>query len=141
MKNSKKGISLIVLVITIIVIIILAAAVLLTLNNNNPIENANTAVTESDKSEIQSAVTIMMSSIMADVANSVTLVPASDGAIVGTKFQITGSTSEFVKKGTSGKWEIGTSTEAYSITADDLGINATTLANYTIDANGKVSSK
>ena len=48
MKNSKKGISLIVLVITIIVIIILAAAVILTMQKSNPISDARTAVEKED---------------------------------------------------------------------------------------------
>ena len=60
MKNSKKGISLIVLVITIIVIIILAAAVLLSLQNNNPVENANKATIANDASEIRSAVALFI---------------------------------------------------------------------------------
>lgn len=65
MKNSKKGISLIVLVITIIVIIILAAAVLLSMNSNNPIGNATTARNSNDISEVQSAVTLYLANYMA----------------------------------------------------------------------------
>ena len=73
MKNSKKGISLIVLVITIIVIIILAAAVILTLNNNNPIANARVAVDKSDYLEAQDAFTLWMSKVMAGQLDSVTV--------------------------------------------------------------------
>lgn len=72
MKNSKKGISLIVLVITIIVIIILAAAVLLTMSKNNPIDNANKAVNSQDLASAQDAVTMWLASVMASQQNSVT---------------------------------------------------------------------
>lgn len=65
MKNSKKGISLIVLVITIIVIIILAAAVLLSLQNNNPIDNANKATFQNDASEIKSSIALFLGNYMA----------------------------------------------------------------------------
>lgn len=65
MKNSKKGISLIVLVITIIVIIILAAAVLLSINNNNPIKNAKAATYSNDCSEVRSALALYISNFMA----------------------------------------------------------------------------
>ena len=72
MKNSKKGISLIVLVITIIVIIILAAAVILTLNNNNPISNARVAVDKSDYLEAQDAFNLWAGKVMAEQLDSVT---------------------------------------------------------------------
>lgn len=65
MKNSKKGISLIVLIITIVVMIILAAAVILTLNQNNPTKNANQATYDSDVAEIQSAVAMYVGNYMA----------------------------------------------------------------------------
>lgn len=89
MKNSKKGISLIVLVITIIVIIILAAAVLLSLQNNNPIKNANTARDNNDISETQSAVTLYLANYMAnnngkkpiEVSDTFTFKSDSDPAI------------------------------------------------------------
>lgn len=64
MKNSKKGISLIVLVITIIVIIILAAAVIITLNNNNPIASANEAKYRSDLANMQAVFTNVVGKIM-----------------------------------------------------------------------------
>jgi len=66
MKNSKKGISLIVLVITIIVIIILAAAVILTLNKNNPIEEANDARYASDAANMQAILTNVAAKVMAE---------------------------------------------------------------------------
>lgn len=69
MKNSKKGISLIVLVITIIVIIILAAAVLLSLQNNNPIENSRKATIDNDASELKSSLALYISNFMANDAN------------------------------------------------------------------------
>ncbi len=65
MKNSKKGISLIVLVITILVIIILAAAVLLSLNNNNPINNSKQATFDNDVSEVRSAINLYISNFLA----------------------------------------------------------------------------
>ncbi len=65
MKNSKKGISLIVLVITIIVIIILAAAVLLSLNANNPISNAKQATFDSDVDNVRSAINLYIGDFMA----------------------------------------------------------------------------
>lgn len=52
-KETKKGISLIVLVITIIVIIILAVAVILSIANNNPIENAKKARQANDDSTLK----------------------------------------------------------------------------------------
>ena len=72
MKNSKKGISLIVLVITIIVIIILAAAVILTLNNNNPIANARVAVDKSDYLEAQDAFNLWAGKMMAEQLDALT---------------------------------------------------------------------
>lgn len=48
MKESRKGISLIVLIITIIVVIILAAVVILTLSKNNPMSSAKEATFKSD---------------------------------------------------------------------------------------------
>ena len=73
MKNSKKGISLIVLVITIIVIIILAAAVILTLNNNNPIKEANDARYASDVANMQAVLTNTVSKIMAANQSTITI--------------------------------------------------------------------
>ena len=66
MKNSKKGISLIVLIITIIVIIILAAAVIITLNNNNPIDEANNARYASDLDHLQAVLTNTIAKIMVE---------------------------------------------------------------------------
>lgn len=73
MKNSKKGISLIVLVITIIVIIILAAAVILTLNNNNPIAEANDARYASDVANMQAILTNTVSKIMTANQSTITI--------------------------------------------------------------------
>ena len=73
MKNSKKGISLIVLVITIIVIIILAAAVILTLNNNNPIKEANDARYSSDVANMQAVLTNTVAKIMASNQSTITI--------------------------------------------------------------------
>lgn len=68
MKNSKKGISLIVLVITILVIIVLAGAVILTVSQNNPLDNANKANILSDRVNIQNAATLFYSQ-NADIDN------------------------------------------------------------------------
>ncbi|MDF2866403.1 MAG: repeat family protein [Clostridia bacterium] len=54
MKNTRRGISLIVLVITIIIIAILAGGVILTLSTNNPINSANEAAFKSDLDAIAS---------------------------------------------------------------------------------------
>ena len=79
MKNSKKGISLIVLVITIIVIIILAAAVILTLNNNNPIAEANDARYASDTANMQAVLTNTVAKIMAANQSTITITPTTIG--------------------------------------------------------------
>ncbi len=73
MKNSKKGISLIVLVITIIVIIILAAAIILTLNKNNPIEEANDARYASDTANMQAILTNVVAKVMAEKQSVITI--------------------------------------------------------------------
>ena len=78
MKNSKKGISLIVLVITIIVIIILAAAVIITLNNNNPISSANQAKYASDKANMQAIFTNVVGKIMTHNQAVVSITPNGD---------------------------------------------------------------
>lgn len=136
MKNSKKGISLIVLVITIIVIIILAAAVLLTLNNNNPINNANTAVEDSDIAEAQSAVTIWISAIMAEQKASVSFT-----GTLGTS-AVTPSAANLKISGTA--YDASTNaltTEAKTVfdanTVSDLGLSA--LKSVVIE-NNKVTS-
>ena len=52
-KQTKQGISLIVLVITIIVMIILAAAIILSLTSNGLIDRANEAVEKADDAQVQ----------------------------------------------------------------------------------------
>ena len=86
MKNSKKGISLIVLVITIIVIIILAAAVILTLNNNNPIKEANDARYASDVANMQAVLTNTVAKIMAANQSTIEITPTeiTDGNLKAT---------------------------------------------------------
>lgn len=73
MKNTKSGISLIVLVITIIVIIILSAAVIITLNNNNPIDEAGNARYSSDLDNMQSVLTNTIAKIMVEKQAVVTI--------------------------------------------------------------------
>ena len=51
-KQTKQGISLIVLVITIIVMIILAAAIILSLSSNGIIDRANEALEKTDKAQV-----------------------------------------------------------------------------------------
>lgn len=96
MKNSKKGISLIVLVITIIVIIILAAAVLLSINNNNPISNANDATFKSDADSVKSSIALYLGSYMSNsegVSPFDTSADADDYKIeIGTTNRSTGIT-------------------------------------------------
>lgn len=65
MKNSKKGISLIVLVITIIVIIIIAAAVILGLTKSNPINNSKIASMTNTRDSIYSTVNMYVSQMTA----------------------------------------------------------------------------
>lgn len=147
MKNSKKGISLIVLVITIIVIIILAAAVLLSIQNNNPIENANKARYSSDKDAAQSAFNILMGKIMADCQSSVDikLVNAATGEsghpVVGTYFMLSGSDTEYVKYNESTKKyeKTTTASEKFTVDADALGVNPANLNKYTIDEKGVIT--
>ena len=52
-KQTKQGISLIVLVITIIVMIILAAAVIVSLSSNGIIDRANEAVDKTDEAQVK----------------------------------------------------------------------------------------
>ena len=88
MKNSKKGISLIVLVITIIVIIILSAAVLLTMSKNNPVDNAVLATYSSDKAEIKSAISLFITNYMAKHEGNSPLTGTSAITIDGTVAQL-----------------------------------------------------
>ncbi len=130
MKNSKKGISLIVLVITIIVIIILAAAVLLSLQNNNPIQNANTAVADSDLDAAQSAFNILIGKVMADCKGSATITAGTDNKLIGTTFTVDGKD---VIKGTDGKFTTEGSGTKYVVNAADLGASGNkNISNYTI---------
>ncbi len=62
MKNTRRGISLIVLVITIIIIAILAGGVILTLSTNNPINSANEAAFKSDLDAIASDLNVYQTS-------------------------------------------------------------------------------
>lgn len=118
MKNSKKGISLIVLVITIIVIIILAAAVLLSLQNNNPIQNANDARKANDLSEAQSAVTLYLSNYMAK----------NDGADP-LKAKFTASTTTYT---------FGSTDDASTPGVKSLGLDGT-LKSVTVNSDYKVT--
>lgn len=125
MKNSKKGISLIVLVITIIVIIILAAAIILTLNKNNPIEEANDARYASDTANMQAILTNVVAKIMAEkqsvitiaspmeVSNTKNLTFTFDSALDGTS----GGTIVFSEKPASAAantWYTGRALPVYS---------------------------
>ena len=60
-KDSKKGISLIVLIVTIIVIIILAAVVVLTISKNNPVSSAKEATFKEDMTSIQDELSMYLS--------------------------------------------------------------------------------
>ena len=127
MKNSKKGISLIVLVITIIVIIILAAAVILTLNNNNPIANARVAVDKSDYLEAQDAFNLWAGKVMAEQLDSVTFngtigTVASAGSGDGVKTAFTS-----IKTGTQVGEEDSATNSQFTTDADTL-IKAVTIS-------------
>lgn len=130
MKNSKKGISLIVLVITIIVIIILAAAVLLSLQNNNPIQNANTAVADSDLDAAQSAFNILIGKVMADCQGSATITAGPSNTLIGTSFKVDGKN---VIKGSDDKFTTADGETKYTVTAADLGASGNKkISEYTI---------
>lgn len=73
MKNSKKGISLIVLVITIIVIIIIAAAVILGLTKSNPINNSKIASMTNNRDSIYSTVNMYVSQMTAKTQGNFSL--------------------------------------------------------------------
>ena len=60
-KNTKKGISLIVLIVTIIVIIILAVAIVLTVKRNNHINSANEAVFKENIRKFQAELSLSIS--------------------------------------------------------------------------------
>ena len=112
MKNSKKGISLIVLVITIIVIIILAAAVILTMQKSNPIADARTAVEKEDYTEAQNAYNMWLSKVMVKQLDTVTFT----GWI--------GDVSDFNGK-TNGHSQYLTDGKINSITTNDSSSTAT----------------
>lgn len=132
MKNSKKGISLIVLVITIIVIIILAAAVLLSIQNNNPIDNATEAKNASNLDAAQSAFNILIGKVMADCQTSVEIKGTS---LVGVTFEADGK--KVNKNGD--KFEL-TEAGGYSVSESDLGFKTGDLEGYTINATTGVVS-
>ncbi len=120
MKNSKKGISLIVLVITILVIIILAAAVLLSLNNNNPITNSKQAAFDNDVSEVRSAINLYISNFLAkNPTNDGPFNPDTDQDwIMVCRDTVTNAVSS-VRASTAD----GTTTYGNCVTWKDLGLN------------------
>ncbi len=113
---NKKGISLVALVITIIVLIILTAAVIIT--GVNAPQNAQSAVANYNDQVVQDAVTIYVLNYIADHATSAS-VPTVATA-VATIY-------------TADAWTANA--------AADLGVAATTLANYTVGTDGKVAKK
>lgn len=125
MKNSKKGISLIVLVITIIVIIILAAAVLLSMNNNNPIENSKSAVVNNDAAELKSALSLYIANFMANDANHNS--PFGDNE----EIKVVKSTTETAP---SYAGNVGdTTTTAKEITFAELGVTSNSIDSFTFN--------
>ena len=139
MKNSKKGISLIVLVITIIVIIILAAAVLLSIQNNNPINNANKARYSSDADAAQSAFNILMGKVMADCEGSVEIEPAS-GKLEGASFYIGSGSNKTYVFVDNGKYNLKGEGEKFVLDIKtDLGINNSKTDTYTLTDKGVVA--
>ena len=125
MKNSKKGISLIVLVITIIVIIILAAAVLLSIQNNNPINNSKKAVRSNDEAELKSAFSLYISNFMAEDANHAS--PFGNNKSIKVS---NGST----KKGPTPSTTAGTAaTYVNEISYGDLGVSSNAITEFTFN--------
>lgn len=142
--NSKKGVSLIVLAITVIIMVILASAVVLTLRDSaDMIGNAKTGVNESDKQSIQTAVSALLTKIMMNVKESVSLVsggPMEDGTLT---FCVTGDDKKLItKKKVNGVEQFAVAEEGdtpYTLSAEDLGISADRLKDFSIDKNGVVS--
>lgn len=98
MKNSKKGISLIVLVITIIVIIIIAAAVILGLTKSNPINNSKIASMTNNRDSIYSTVSMYVSQITAKTQGNFSLAEIITGLEGMTASSAAGDTEDPILK-------------------------------------------
>ena len=98
MKNSKKGISLIVLVITIIVIIIIAAAVILGLTKSNPINNSKIASMTNNRDSIYSTVNMHISQITAKTQGNFSLAEIITGLEGMTASSAAGDTEDPILK-------------------------------------------
>ena len=127
MKNSKKGISLIVLVITIIVIIILAAAVLLSLQNNNPIDNSKNAVVNNDAAELKSALSLYVSNFMAKDANHAS--PFGENTVITISKE--GTAANLTPATTVG----ATSPSSSTFTFSDLGVDSKSITSFTFNTS------
>ena len=100
MKNSKKGISLIVLIITIIVIVILATAILVSVINNNPISEANKARYESDRDNMQAVFTNTVGKIMSKELGTVNVTAGQINTETDGVNETTGEVIKNAKKST-----------------------------------------
>lgn len=127
MKNSKKGISLIVLVITIIVIIILAAAVLLTMSKNNPINSAKQAVSDNDVAELKSAMALYIANFVANDPNH--SAPFADDAEVAVATTLPSGKVKPAMATAIG----GTTTQGNGLEFSDLGVNSKSVKSFTYD--------
>ena len=127
MKNSKKGISLIVLVITIIVIIILAAAVLLTMSKNNPVDNAKQAVSDNDVAELKSAMALYIANFVANDANHSS--PFADTEKVKVSATLEGTKPVIAEN-------VGdTTTQGTGLTFTDLGVSSKAVQSFEYDVS------
>lgn len=144
MMNSKRGVSLIVLAITVIVMIILASAVVLTLKDSaDMIDNAKTGVNETDKQTIQIAISTLSTKMMMNIKESVSFVsggPIEEGKLT---FCVTGDETKLItKKKVNGVEQFAIAEEGdtpYTLSAEDLGISAERLKDFSVDKNGVVS--
>ncbi len=138
MKNSKKGISLIVLVITIIVIIILAAAVILTMQKSNPIADARTAVEKEDYTEAQNAYNMWLSKVMVKQLDTVAFNGwiAADGITMSTY----ADTAKGGATGANGKRLSDGYIKSLDTTKDAIDIDKTITVGFATSSNARLNS-
>lgn len=93
----KKGISLIVLVITIIVMIIIASAIIMSLTTNNIMDQAEDAVSKSNRAEVKSIGASVLASNLY-YASGDQYLPSGESTIQGkldTALDNTGFTADY----------------------------------------------
>ena len=148
MKNSKKGISLIVLIITIIVIVILATAILVSVINNNPISEANKARYESDRDNMQAVFTNTVGKIMAENQGTVNVTAGQINTEIKDVNEATGEVAYTVDNATvaanaSGKivFDKGTNDATTYYTGKKLPIYQAGETKWYVDSEGVLSLK